>query len=222
MTSPPPTPTPIPTPMPPTPMTATTPPTATRPLRAVRVLARLQRMLEFTDAGLTIPQYRMLVVLSEGGERSARLAQRLAVRKPTLTALADGLIAAGYAERSSEPGDRRIVRLQLTGAGRAALARADEAYLAALAPLLDRMTDPDRLVDGLTDAGDALDAWLRARGPAPAQAAVPAPAQAAEPAPAQPVPAQTEPTPTEPIPTQAEPAAQAAQSAQSARAESAR
>jgi long-chain acyl-CoA synthetase len=219
-------------------MTATTPPTATRPLRAVRVLARLQRMLEFTDAGLTIPQYRMLVVLSEGGERSARLAQRLAVRKPTLTALADGLIAAGYAERSSEPGDRRIVRLQLTGAGRAALARADEAYLAALAPLLDRMTDPDRLVDGLTDAGDALDAWLRARGPAPAQAAVPAPAQAAvpapaqaavpaptqaaEPAPAQPVPAQTEPIPTEPIPTQAEPAAQAAQSAQSARAESAR
>jgi DNA-binding MarR family transcriptional regulator len=143
-----------------------TSPTPQRSLRAVRVLARLQRMLESADAGLTIPQYRMLVVLSEGGERSARLAQRLAVRKPTLTALADGLIAAGYAERAAEPGDRRIVRLQLTDAGRAALARADEAYLAALGPLLARMADPDRLVDGLTDAGEALDAWLRTRVPA--------------------------------------------------------
>lgn len=147
-----------------------TSPTSQRSLRAVRVLARLQRMLEFANAGLTVPQYRMLVVLSEGGERSARLAQRLAVRKPTLTALADGLIAAGYAERSSEPGDRRIVRLQLTDAGRAALARADEAYLDALAPLLGRMVDPERLVDGLTDAGDALDAWLRDRVPAQAPA----------------------------------------------------
>jgi DNA-binding MarR family transcriptional regulator len=147
-----------------------TSPTPQRSLRAVRVLARLQRMLEFADAGLTIPQYRMLVVLSEGGERSARLAQRLAVRKPTLTALADGLIAAGYAERVSEPGDRRIVRLQLTDAGRVALARADEAYLVALGPLLARMADPDRLVDGLADAGDALDAWLRTRVPAQPQA----------------------------------------------------
>ena len=82
-----------------------------RRLAAVRVLAHLHRMLESAEAGLTIPQYRMLAVLSEGGERSARVAQKLAVRKPTLTALADGLIAAGYAERESEPGDRRIVRL---------------------------------------------------------------------------------------------------------------
>jgi DNA-binding MarR family transcriptional regulator len=140
-----------------------TTPILPRTQRAVRVLARLQRMLEFADAGLTIPQYRMLVVLSEGGQRSARLAQRLAVRKPTLTALADGLIAAGYAQRCSEPGDRRIVRLLLTDAGRTALARADEVYAGALAPLLDQMTDPDRLVDGLVDAGDALDAWLHAR-----------------------------------------------------------
>jgi DNA-binding MarR family transcriptional regulator len=140
-----------------------TPPTPPRPLQAVRALARLQRILEFADAGVTIPQYRMLAILGDGGQRSARLAQRLAVRKPTLTALADGLIGAGYAERESEPGDRRIVRLLLTDAGRAALARADEAYQAALAPLLSQMSDPDRLLDGLVDAGEAMDAWLRAR-----------------------------------------------------------
>jgi DNA-binding MarR family transcriptional regulator len=141
-------------------MTTSTPP---RQLRAVRALARLQRVLEFTDAGITIPQYRMLLILGESDERSARVAQRLAVRKPTLTALADGLIAAGYAERESEPGDRRIVRLRLTDAGRAALARADRAYLAALGPLFGQLGDPDRLIDGLIDAGGALDELLRAK-----------------------------------------------------------
>ncbi len=132
--------------------------TRDRRLRAIRALARLHRLLDSADAGVTIPQYRMLAILSEGGERSARLAERLAVRKPTLTALAAGLIAAGYAEREGEPGDRRIVRLVLTDAGRAALAAADQAYLARLGPLLDLLEDPDRLIDDLIDVGDALDA----------------------------------------------------------------
>ena len=120
--------------------------------RALRVLVRLQRMLDCADAGLTIPQYRMLTILSEGGQRSTRLAERLACRKPTVTALADGLIAAGYAVRESEPGDRRIVRLCLTGAGRAALDRAEAAYLAELGALLS-----GQLVDGLLSVGAALD-----------------------------------------------------------------
>jgi DNA-binding MarR family transcriptional regulator len=134
-----------------------------RRLAAVRVLAHLNRMLESADSGLTIPQYRMLAVLSEGGDRSARVAQKLAVRKPTLTALADGLIAAGYAERESEPGDRRIVRLVLTEAGRAALARADEAYLTRLAPVFTELSDPDRLVGDLLEVGEVLAARVRAR-----------------------------------------------------------
>jgi DNA-binding MarR family transcriptional regulator len=132
--------------------------TRDRRLRAIRALARLHRLLDSVDAGITIPQYRMLAILSDGGERSARLAERLAVRKPTVTALATGLIAAGYAERESEPSDRRIVRLVLTDAGRAALAAADKAYLAQLAPLLDHLAEPGRLVDDLIDVGEALDA----------------------------------------------------------------
>jgi DNA-binding MarR family transcriptional regulator len=146
-----------------------------RRLAAVRVLAHLHRMLESADAGLTIPQYRMLAVLSEGGDRSARVAQKLAVRKPTLTALADGLIAAGFAERESEPGDRRIVRLTLTDAGRAALARADEAYLDRLAPVLAELRDPDRLVGDLLDLGEVLAARVRARVAAESATAEPRP-----------------------------------------------
>jgi DNA-binding MarR family transcriptional regulator len=139
---------------------------------AVRVLARLSRVLEAADAGLTVPQYRMLSALSEGGQRSARLAERLAVRKPTVTALADGLIAAGYVARESEEGDRRIVRLSLTEAGQDALRRADAAYLARLEPLLAEVPDPERFVGDLLAVGAALDARLaqQAAGRPPAAA----------------------------------------------------
>ena len=127
---------------------------------AVRVLTRLNRLLETVDSGLTIPQYRVLMALSHGGIRSAMLAERLAVRRPTLTAIADGLVAAGYAVRESEPGDRRVVQLQVTDAGRAALRRADQAYVAKLGPLFDEIAG-DRFVADLIAIGDVLDDRLR-------------------------------------------------------------
>jgi DNA-binding MarR family transcriptional regulator len=124
---------------------------------AVRVLARVSRVLESADSGLTLPQYRMLSALADGGQRSARVAERLAIRKPTATALADGLAAAGYLERESEPGDRRIVRLRMTSTGEAALAKADRTYTACLAPLLAATPDPAGLVDGLLAVGTAIE-----------------------------------------------------------------
>ncbi|HEU0239381.1 MAG TPA: MarR family transcriptional regulator [Micromonosporaceae bacterium] len=128
---------------------------------ALRVLARLSRVLEAVDSGLTLPQYRVLAVISHGGVRSARLAERLAVRRPTLTAIADGLVAAGYAARESDPGDRRVVRLHVTEAGREALRRADEAYLERLSPILDETGLGDRIVAELLAVGDVLDERLR-------------------------------------------------------------
>ena len=128
---------------------------------ALRALARLHRVLEATDSGLTLPQYRMLTALSEGGERSARLAERLTIRKPTVTALADGLVAAGYAERSSEPGDRRIVRLHITDDGRKALERAERAYGERLSAVLDEVPDSQRCVQALIAIGEGLDRRVR-------------------------------------------------------------
>ncbi len=134
---------------------------------AVRVLARLHRMLEATDSGLTLPQYRVLAAVAQGGVRSAHLAERLAVRRPTLTAIADGLVAAGYVCRQSEEGDRRVVRLYATDAGRSILAAADEAYAARFGRLLDEIPHPDAFVAALVSVGDALDARLRADLPLP-------------------------------------------------------
>lgn len=127
---------------------------------ALRVLARLSRILENADSGVTVPQYRMLCALSEGGERSARLARRLAIRKPTATALADGLVAAGYATRGGDADDRRVVRLELTPHGVEAVAKADTAYQLALAPLLEKLKDPDSFLDNLLTIGHAMDESL--------------------------------------------------------------
>src|ERR1017187_1981507 len=69
------------------------------------------RPLERVDSGLTPQQYRILKMPGAGGERWARLAERLAVAKPTLTATADGLVAAGHAQREAEAGDPRVVRM---------------------------------------------------------------------------------------------------------------
>ncbi len=134
---------------------------------AVRVLARLARLLETAETGLTLPQYRVLAILDSGGVRSAHLAERLAVRRPTLTAIADGLVAAGLAVRESEPGDRRVVQLCATPAGHAALRHADECLRAKIDPLLDEIGAPEQLIESLLAVGQALDERIRAKLPTP-------------------------------------------------------
>ena len=131
--------------------------------QAILVILRLNRGLDCVDAGLTPAQYRIMKLAGAGGERSTRLAQRLAVAKPTLTALADGLVAAGYASRTAEPGDRRVVRLTLTEAGQAALDRADAAYGAWLTGLLTATGQPDTVLAALGQLDEALTETRRAR-----------------------------------------------------------
>jgi DNA-binding MarR family transcriptional regulator len=112
-----------------------------------------------------------------GGERSARLAERLAVAKPTLTATADGLVAAGYARRDTEAGDRRVVRLCLTAAGHEALDRADAAYGRWLDQVLAETGEPDLVLHALDLLNQAMDdlrcssSATVARQPAPADLA---------------------------------------------------
>ena len=130
---------------------------------AVLTVMRLFRALERVDTGLTPQQYRILKLAGAGGERSARLAERLAVAKPTLTATADGLVAAGYAQREAEAGDRRVVRLCLTAAGRAALDRADAAYAGWLGPLLGATGDMAGVLGAMSNLDNAMDERRRAR-----------------------------------------------------------
>ncbi len=134
-----------------------------RASQVVMILLRLFRALERVDTDLTPQQYRILKLAGAGGERSAKLAERLAVAKPTLTATADGLVAAGYARRAAEPGDRRVVRLCLTDSGRDAVARADAAYGGWLDLLLAETPEPDQVLHALDALNEAMDEVRRAR-----------------------------------------------------------
>ena len=123
---------------------------------ALLAVLRITRVLERIDAGISPQQYRMLKLIGLGGERSARLAERLAVAKPTLTATADSLVAAGLACREPEPGDRRVVRLHLTQAGRAAAQQADAAYASWFGSLLDHTGRREQIVGDLLTLDDAM------------------------------------------------------------------
>ena len=136
---------------------------ADRVRSAVRVMVRLRRTLERADTALTLPQYHLMAMIGAGGERSARLAEKLAVRKPTLTAAADALVAAGLIEREAEVGDRRVVRLTITDAGRAALERTEDELAGFVAPMLAEAQDPEALFDAFDALGAAMDQRAQAR-----------------------------------------------------------
>ncbi|MGZ8765437.1 MAG: MarR family transcriptional regulator [Acidimicrobiia bacterium] len=123
----------------------------------VRTLARLARVLERSCGELTLPQYRLLAMISEGSERATALAGRLALAKPSVSAMVDALVERNLVTRARVDGDRRAVRLQLTTAGEAALRGAEVAMVENLQPLLDRCdaTSVDAAVAQLAGALDA-------------------------------------------------------------------
>jgi DNA-binding MarR family transcriptional regulator len=130
---------------------------------ALLTVLRISRVMERIDAGVSPQQYRMLKLIGAGGERSARLAEKLAVAKPTLTSTADSLVAAGLAVRQAEEGDRRVVRLCLTPAGQAAVQRADEAYGAWFSSLLEDTGRGAEILADLRLLDDSLTERRRAR-----------------------------------------------------------
>jgi len=67
--------------------------------------------------GVTLPQFRMLVVLADGPSNLRGLASGLDVADSTATRMVDRLVAAELVGRTVEPGDRRTIRLALTTAG---------------------------------------------------------------------------------------------------------
>ncbi len=124
-----------------------------------RAAARLGKVVEKAvgEVDLTLPQYRMLAHLASGTEAASVLAGNLAVSRPSLTALADGLVGRGLVERQPWPGDRRRVDHVLTDAGRAVLETADEAVQRRLSGLLDHLPRAQR-----RRAADGLALWLAA------------------------------------------------------------
>ena len=69
---------------------------------------------------LTLPRRRLLMFLHETGPmRSSDLARRIGVTPRAVTALVDGLVDTGYAERRPDASDRRATLVSLTDSGTA-------------------------------------------------------------------------------------------------------
>jgi DNA-binding MarR family transcriptional regulator len=94
---------------------------------ACRAAAHLGRIVEraLSDADISPAGYRVLSWLSMGDAAAAVLADKLAVSRPTVTLVVDGLQARGLVSRTADERDRRRVTISMTPAGQAALADAD-------------------------------------------------------------------------------------------------
>ena len=68
--------------------------------------------------GVTLPQFRMLVVLEDRTSTLTELAAQLDVAPSTALRMVDRLEAAGLVERTVRPENRRETHLSLTTAGR--------------------------------------------------------------------------------------------------------
>ncbi|CAL9372261.1 MULTISPECIES: MarR family winged helix-turn-helix transcriptional regulator [Streptomyces] len=128
-------------------------------LRLTRRVHRIQkRHLEQRDLGITPAQSRLLRTLAHWGSppRMADLAERLEVVPRAVTTLVDGLEASGKVRRVPDPANRRVIRIELTDDGRAALRELRAARRSAAEEILAPLTEEQReslggLLDTLID-----------------------------------------------------------------------
>jgi len=128
-----------------------------RVVQAVRALARASRVLERASGELNLAHYRVLSAVASGDERASRVAARLALGKPTVSAAVDALCRRGLLTRTAEPGDQRAIALSLTGAGRSLLERVEDEMVATIADLSARTPDPAQVIESLGWIGGAID-----------------------------------------------------------------
>lgn len=129
-------------PLAPTPRPVQPDPVAAEPsVDACRAAARLARQVEVAlqDADLTLPQYRLLTLLTEGEHVANHLADLLSVSPPSVTALVDGLVERGLVERRPDAADRRRVSHAITPVGLECLAAGDAAIGARLGHFASRI-----------------------------------------------------------------------------------
>lgn len=132
-------------------------PDQTSLVAAVRALARASRVVERASDGLSLSDYRVLATISSGEERASRLASRLAVGKPAISATVDSLHRRGLIVRNTVVGDARATSLALTAEGNELFTRMEGRMARQLELLAERTDDPEGLVASLARLGGAID-----------------------------------------------------------------
>ncbi len=112
------------------------------------------------DETITIPQFRLLVVLrTRGAMKQAVLAEHLGVNPSTINRMVERLIAAGLVDRQPNPDSRREVVLDLTDIGRRIVTRVTQQRRREIARIVARMP-----VQRRTQLIEALESFTEAGG----------------------------------------------------------
>lgn len=136
-------------------------------LTASRVLVAVAaRSLAALEGRLTVPQYRLLVVLRRRGPTNlSRLAEELTVNPSTTLRMIDRLVAADLVERSAHPDNRREVLIKLTRSGQAVIRRVTSLRHREFAKIVERIPQ-----DRLPQVIEALATFNQASGESPESA----------------------------------------------------
>ncbi|MFJ1600708.1 MarR family winged helix-turn-helix transcriptional regulator [Streptomyces sp. NPDC088261] len=134
-------------------------------LAASRLLVAISaRALAAVPDRVTLPQYRLLVVLDTHGDaKLVEVAELLGVNPSTAMRMLDRLIAAGLAARRSNPASRRETLLRLTPDGRRLVDGVSAARRREITAIVERLPPGQR-----ADLVTALTAFTEAGGEPPA------------------------------------------------------
>ena len=96
--------------------------------------------------GITEGRLRAMAILLEQDRplTHSELADLSGVTKGTVTGLVDGLARDGYVERQPDPDDRRVVKVALTAAGQACVARILPDHLSRLSRMMANLTEAEQ------------------------------------------------------------------------------
>ncbi len=128
-------------------------------LAASRLLVAVSaRSLAEVEERVTLPQFRMLMVLfTRGATKLVALADHLQVAPSTAMRMVDRLIAAGLADRQTNPDSRRETLLCLTDEGRRTVEHVSARRRAEVAAIVERLAPHQRaaLIEALTAFSEA-------------------------------------------------------------------
>ena len=129
-------------------------------LTASRLLVAIAaKSLTVVEETLTLPQYRLLVVLDSRGPSSlAGLAEALEVNPSTALRMVERLTTVGMVEKTINPVRRREVQLRLTSAGWQSVRQVTEARRTELSRIVAAMPAEQRgqlvaALEAFTEAG---------------------------------------------------------------------
>lgn len=133
-------------------------------LTASRLLVAVSaRSLAAVEETITLPQFRLLVLLdSRGVMKLSTLADLLDVNPSTATRMVDRLVTTGMIARQPNPVTRREVVVDLTTEGRRVVRGVTRRRRAAISRIVAKMSEDERR--GLVDALTAFTAFTEAGG----------------------------------------------------------